>query len=55
MIDLYGGVGATGTFMFYDEKKDTYYMANFGSLDYAEKGIEELVKIRMIYDRMRVD
>ncbi|OUS76154.1 serine hydrolase [Paenibacillus sp. MY03] len=55
MTDLYGGVGATGTFMFYDEKKDTYYMANFGSLDYAEKGIEELVKIRMIYDRMRVD
>ncbi|MBD2870382.1 serine hydrolase domain-containing protein [Paenibacillus arenilitoris] len=55
MTDVYGGVGATGTYVLYDEEKDTLFVANFGSLDFAEKGIEELVKIRMIYDRMKVE
>jgi D-alanyl-D-alanine carboxypeptidase len=53
MTDVYGGVGATGAYMLYDKEKETYYIANFGSLDFAEKGIAELVKIRMIYDRMK--
>lgn len=53
MTDVYGAVGATGTYALYDEENDTFYIANFGSLDFAEKGIEELVKIRMIYDRMK--
>ncbi|WP_246628134.1 serine hydrolase domain-containing protein [Paenibacillus oenotherae] len=55
MTDVYGGVGATGSYVLYDKEKDTYFIANFGSLDFAEKGIEELVKIRMIYDRMIVE
>lgn len=55
MTDVYGGVGATGTYVLYDKEKDTYFIANFGSIDFAEKGIEELVKIRMIYDRMIVE
>lgn len=55
MTDVYGGVGATGTYILYDKEKDTFFIANFGSLDFAEKGIEELVKIRMIYDRMIVE
>jgi D-alanyl-D-alanine carboxypeptidase len=55
MTDVYGGVGATGTYVLYDQEKDTYFIANFGSLDFAEKSIEELIKIRMIYDRMRVE
>lgn len=55
MTDVYGGVGATGTYVLYDKKKDTFFIANFGSLDFAEKSIEELVKIRMIYDRMIVE
>ncbi|WP_155593128.1 serine hydrolase domain-containing protein [Lysinibacillus cavernae] len=55
ITDIYGGVGATGTYMLYDEKKDTIFIANFGALEYREKGIEELVKIRMIYDRMKVE
>ncbi|WP_141505101.1 serine hydrolase domain-containing protein [Paenibacillus luteus] len=55
MTDVYGGVGATGTYMLYDKEKDTYFIANFGALDFAEKGIEELVKIRMIYDRIIVE
>ncbi|MBB3110870.1 D-alanyl-D-alanine carboxypeptidase [Paenibacillus phyllosphaerae] len=53
MNDVYGGVGATGTYVLYDKKTDTIFIANFGSLDFAEKGIEELVKIRMIYDRIK--
>jgi D-alanyl-D-alanine carboxypeptidase len=55
MTDVYGGVGATGTYMLYDKDKDTFFITNFGALDFAEKGIEELVKIRMIYDRMIVE
>lgn len=55
MTDVYGAVGATGTYVLYDKDKDTYFIANFGSLDFAEKSIEELVKIRMIYDRMKVE
>lgn len=55
MTDVYGGVGATGAYMLYDKDKDTFFIANFGALDFAEKGIEELVKIRMIYDRMIVE
>lgn len=53
MTDIYGGIGATGTYMFYDREKDTYFIANFGSLDFMEKSIEELIKIKMIYDRMK--
>lgn len=54
MSDVYGAVGATGTYALYDKEEDTFFIANFGSIDYAEKGIEQLVKIRMIYDRMIV-
>jgi len=55
MTDVYGAVGATGTYALYDEEKDTFFIANFGSLDFAERGIEQLVNIRMIYDRMIVE
>lgn len=52
MSDLHGAVGATGTFALYDPTTDTYYLANFGSLDFAEKAIEQLVEIRLILDRL---
>lgn len=55
MPDVYGGVGATGSYVLYDSQTETYFIANFGSLGFAQKGIEELVKIRMIYDRMKVE
>lgn len=55
MTDVYGAVGATGSYALYDKEEDTYFIANFGSLDFAAKGIEELVKIRMIYDRIKVE
>ncbi|GKU78015.1 serine hydrolase [Paenibacillus sp. L3-i20] len=54
MTDVYGGVGATGTYVLYDKEKDTFFIANLGSLGFAEKGLQELVKIRMIYDRIKV-
>ena len=55
MTDVYGGIGSTGEFMFYDKEKDTYFIANFGALDFAEESIEELIKIRMIFDRMIIE
>ncbi|WP_028545566.1 serine hydrolase domain-containing protein [Paenibacillus taiwanensis] len=55
MSDLYGGVGSTGTYALYDKAKDTYFIANFGSLDFTQKGLEQLINIRMIYDRMIIE
>ena len=52
MTDVHGGVGSTGTFALYDPSNDTHYIANFGSLDFAEKAIEELIEIRLIFDRV---
>ncbi len=55
MTNVFGGMGITGTYMFYDQENDTYFIANFGSLDFTEKSIEELIKIRMLYDRMIIE
>lgn len=52
MTDLYGAVGVTGTFALYDPTTDTHYIANFGSLDYQQKAIEQLVEIRLLFDRL---
>ncbi|WP_270166959.1 serine hydrolase domain-containing protein [Paenibacillus sp. SYP-B4298] len=54
MTDVYGGVGSTGTYVLYDPAKETYYIANFGSLHYARQAIQQLIRIRMIYNRMIV-
>ncbi|MHA7133109.1 serine hydrolase domain-containing protein [Oerskovia turbata] len=52
MSDAYGAVGATGTFALYDPTGDTYYVANFGSLDYRQKALEKLVQVRLLVDRL---
>lgn len=53
MTDLHGAVGASGTFALYDPSSENYYIANFGSLDYAQKAIEQLVEIRLLFDRLQ--
>ncbi|GAA1409105.1 serine hydrolase domain-containing protein [Oerskovia paurometabola] len=53
MPDVHGAVGATGTYALYDPSGDTYYIANFGSLDYRQKAIEELVQVRLLVDRLK--
>ncbi|PRX11468.1 hypothetical protein CLV67_13144 [Actinoplanes italicus] len=55
MPDAYGAVGATGTFALYDPAGDRIFVANYGSLEFGEKAIEELVGLRMILpgDRVR--
>lgn len=50
---VYGGVGATGTYMLYDEVNKLYFIGNYGSTQFMEKSIEELIQIRFIYDRMK--
>jgi D-alanyl-D-alanine carboxypeptidase len=52
MPDMYGGVGATGTYMLYDQVSDTYFIANYGALGFSQKSIEDLVDLRMLYDRI---
>lgn len=53
MTDLHGAVGASGTFALYDPSSENYYIANFGSLDYAQKAIEQLVEIRLLFERLQ--
>lgn len=53
MSDLHGAVGASGTFALYDPINDTHYIANFGSLDYRQKAIEQLVELRLLIDRLQ--
>jgi D-alanyl-D-alanine carboxypeptidase len=52
MSDAYGAVGATGTYALYDPAGDTIFVANYGSLEFGAKAIEELVSLRMIIDRL---
>ncbi len=55
MTNVYGGMGITGTYLFHDKEKDNYFIGNFGSTDFTEKSIQELIRIRMIYDRMIIE
>lgn len=52
LSNIYGGVGATGSFMMYDETNDTYIIANYGSFEFMDDSVESLANILMIYDRM---
>ncbi len=52
MTDVRGAIGSTGTFAMYDPSTGNFYIANFGSLEYTEKAIGELVEIRLILDRL---
>lgn len=53
MSNVHGAIGATGTFAFYDPSEDTYYIANFGSLDFREGAIGQLIEIRLMFDRLQ--
>lgn len=55
MTNVFGGMGSTGTYMFYDREQDTYFIANFGSSDFTEESIRELIRIRMIYNRIKIE
>lgn len=50
---IYGGVGATGTFMLYDESKDLYIIMNVGVLDLMEECVSQLIKVLMVYNRIQ--
>ncbi len=52
MSDAHGAVGATGTYALYDPDSDTIYVANYGSLEFGQKAIEELVQLRLIVERV---
>ena len=53
MTDARGAVGASGTYALYDPTSDTYFIANYGSLDFAQKAIEKLVEVRLLLDRLQ--
>lgn len=55
MPDLYGGVGATASYMLYDESKDLFIVMNVGSYDMVEKSLAEIVQILMVYNRIDLD
>jgi D-alanyl-D-alanine carboxypeptidase len=45
-------MGVTGSYMLYDKENDTFYIANYGSMDFTEKSINDLITIRTLYDRI---
>lgn len=50
---LSGGIGVTTTYMLYDWQSDTHFIANYGSADFMEKGIRQLIDFLMLYNRVR--
>lgn len=52
MSNAYGAVGATGSYALYDEANQMIYVANYGSLEFSQKAIEELVQLRLIVERL---
>ncbi len=54
MNPMKGAIGANGSFMLYDEEKDLYLIANFGSIDNIELSIQTLIKVLMTYDRLKI-
>lgn len=52
MSDAHGAVGATGSYALYDETNQMIYVANYGSLEFSQKAIEELVQLRLIVERL---
>ncbi|WP_423494023.1 beta-lactamase family protein [Microbacterium esteraromaticum] len=52
MTDMHGAVGSTGTYALYDPENDRIYVANYGSLDFAQKAIEELIQLRLLVERI---
>lgn len=51
--NIYGGVGASATFMMYDKTNDIHIIANFGSIDFMEKSVPFLAEILMTVDRLK--
>lgn len=52
MPNLYGGVGSTGSYMLTDEENDIYIIMNLGDTKLVEEGVEEIINILMILDRI---
>lgn len=52
MPDIYGGVGATATYMMYNERDDIYIIANIGSMNHMEDGVMALINTMLILDRI---
>lgn len=55
MDPVYGGIGASGTLILYDGKRDMYVALELGTIGASETSIMELVQILMIYDRIEFD
>lgn len=52
MGNLYGGMGLTGVYMFTNDANDIYMIMNIGDAKYIEQGVEELINILMLIDRI---
>lgn len=49
-----GGIGASTTYMLYDRTTDTHFIANYGSIDSMEKGVQQLIDILMLHSSIEV-
>lgn len=52
MPNIHGGVGSSGSFMMYDETNDTYIIGNFGSTNFMNGSVAQILQTLLVYSRM---
>lgn len=53
MPPMEGHMGSLGTYMLYNPEKDICIIANYGSSDYTEKSIRDLINVMRLLDRIK--
>ena len=53
MPTMEGHMGSLGTYMLYNPEKDICIIANYGSSDYTEKSIRDLINVMRLLDRIK--
>ena len=53
MPTMEGHMGSIGTYMLYNPEKDICVIANYGSSDYTEKSVTDLISVMRLLDRIK--
>ena len=53
MPTMEGHMGSIGTYMLYNPEKDICVIANYGSSDYTEKSVNDLISVMRLLDRIK--
>lgn len=53
MPTMEGHMGSIGTYMSYYPDKDICVIANYGSADYVQQSVQDLIKVMALLDRIQ--